>query len=243
MQKIDILNIAISQNGTISYIHPVLLSNNKNLILVDAGYPGQLEDIAKEIAKNGRNIQELTHIIVTHHDYDHIGSLAAIKKAYPHITIISSLEEAPYISGQRKSLRLVQAERIYGTIPEKDKPGAQMFQDFLASIEPIPVDNSVIPETILSNLNFIKILSTPGHMPGHISLYIEESKTMITGDALVIENERLAIANPQYTLDIELAKSSIKKIATYDIETIICYHGGMLKNNCQQALAELISYL
>lgn len=64
-------------------------------------------------------------------------------------------------------------------------------------------------------------------MPGHISIYIKDSKTLIAGDALVVEDDKLTIANPQYTLDIISAKNSIKKLLNYEIDKIVCYHGGV----------------
>lgn len=63
----------------------------------------------------------------------------------------------------------------------------------------------------------IWIVATPGHMPGHISIYVRERKTLISGDALVVENGELAIANPQYTLDLVEAKKSIKKLLNFEI--------------------------
>lgn len=76
-------------------------------------------------------------------------------------------------------------------------------------------------------------------MPTHISIYHKESKSLITGDALVVENGELVIALPQYTLDIEEAKRSIKKFLNYDIARIICYHGGIYENNIKELLKRI----
>lgn len=76
-------------------------------------------------------------------------------------------------------------------------------------------------------------------MPGHISLYIKEIKTLVSGDALVVEDGILAIANPQYTLDMDMAKNSIKELLNYDIDQIICYHGGIYTKDIKESL-ELI---
>lgn len=52
---------------------------------------------------------------------------------------------------------------------------------------------------------------------------------MITGDAAVLENNNLVIANPQFTLDIKKAEESLLKLKEYDVDTFICYHGGVYK--------------
>lgn len=57
---------------------------------------------------------------------------------------------------------------------------------------------------------------------------------------MVVENGRLAIANPEYNLDMEETKKSIKRLMDYDIEKIICYHGGIFEHNIKESLAHLL---
>jgi glyoxylase-like metal-dependent hydrolase (beta-lactamase superfamily II) len=77
-------------------------------------------------------------------------------------------------------------------------------------------------------------------MPGHICLYLEESKTLIAGDAVVVENGELCFANPEYTLDISEAKQSIKKLIAYEIDKIVCYHGGEYTGNIKASLQKML---
>lgn len=62
-------------------------------------------------------------------------------------------------------------------------------------------------------------------MPGHISLYLKKFRTLVSGDALAIENGELEIAVPQFTLNIAEAKESVSKLLEYDLDRIICYYG------------------
>ncbi|KKO50771.1 hypothetical protein XI25_30785, partial [Paenibacillus sp. DMB20] len=86
----------------------------------------------------------------------------------------------------------------------------------------------------------IDIIHTPGHTPGHMSLYLPADKTLIAGDAVVIENGQLNIANPQFTLDLDEAVHSVQRLLNYDIERIICYHGGLFQGDVKQALREFV---
>lgn len=86
----------------------------------------------------------------------------------------------------------------------------------LESVESCNVDKCLIDKDYFDFCGGIEIISTPGHMPGHISIYVKESKTLIVGDALVIESGELKIALPQYTLDIDEARKSVKKLLSYD---------------------------
>lgn len=182
------------------------------------------------------NIKNLSKIIITHHDYDHMGALAEFKRKYPKVKVLASEEDAPYIDGSKKSLRLQQAENIYDSLSENEKVEADHFHKMLQSIESCNVDIKLKDRDYFDCCGGIGILATPGHMPGHISIYHKESKSLITGDALVVENGELVIAVPQYTLDMKEAQNSVKKFLDYDIERIICYHGGIFENEISDAL-------
>ncbi len=103
-------------------------------------YPNFLPLIKTTAKANGIDISKLTKIIITHHDFDHMGALAEFKREYPHIKILASIDDEKYISGKEKSLRLQQAESIYDKLPEEEKKSAKEFQDFIGTIENVPVD-------------------------------------------------------------------------------------------------------
>lgn len=239
MNKLTVLEIKFDFNGATNAIFPVILSDEEEMILIDCGYPNFLLLIKAAAEVKGLDMSKLTKIIITHHDYDHMGALAEFKREYPHIKILSSIDEAKYISGEEKSLRLQQAEAIYDGLPEEQKENARNFQRLLESIENVEVDLCLREGDFFPWCGGVEIVATPGHMPGHISIYVKDSKTLIAGDALVVEDNKLVIANPQYTLDMEEAKKSVKKLLNYEIDRIICYHGGIYTENIKDALQNI----
>ena len=90
---------------------------------------------------------------------------------------------------------------------------------------------------ILPYLGGIEIIETTGH----ISLYLREDKVLIAGDAICYEEGRLDICNPRFTLDMEKTMESIKKLETYEINEIICYHSGIAKTNIKELFRELLT--
>lgn len=112
MNNIYLLPITFHLDEIDLIIYPTLLKDNNELILIDCGYPDSVAKIEDEMNKIGLSLSQLTKIIITHHDHDHMGALREIKERYPAVEILCSKEEAPYITGQRKSLRLEQAESI-----------------------------------------------------------------------------------------------------------------------------------
>jgi glyoxylase-like metal-dependent hydrolase (beta-lactamase superfamily II) len=85
----------------------------------------------------------------------------------------------------------------------------------------------------------ITVINTPGHTPGHISLYHKPSKTLIAADAMIINEGQLLGPVPEYAVDYPQAVKSISKFTAYDIETVICFHGGLFNKNANQRISEL----
>lgn len=243
MNKLDVLEIRFTHNNVENIIYPVVVSDENEMVLIDCGYPHFLPLIKEAFEKRGLDIKQLTKVIITHHDFDHMGSLAQLKREYPNVKILASIHDVKYINGEEKSLRLQQAEAIYDQLPEEQKESAKVFHNLLESIEHVNVDIELRNKDFFEWCGGIEVIETPGHMPGHLSIYMREFKTLVSGDALVVENERLAIANPQFTLDIDMAKQSVKKLLNYDVDTIICYHGGVYKKDIKKSLELILNPL
>lgn len=229
MEEIITLEIKFKFKDVEDTIYPVILKDDKNMVLIDCGYTGFLAAIEKAMGKNNLNGTELTHIVVTHHDHDHMGALCALKQKYPRIQIVASENEAAYISGKCKSLRLEQAEALQKLLPESQKAFGEEFCNLLRGVEPVEVDLTLQDGDVFDWCGGCEIVGTPGHTPGHISIYVKSKKTIISGDAAALENGNLVIANPHFTIDMEEAEKSLNKILNFNAEEIICYHGGILK--------------
>lgn len=243
MNNIFILPITFHLDTTDLIIYPTLLKDDNELILIDCGYPDSVSKIENEMNKIELSLSQLTKIIITHHDHDHMGALRDIKERYPGVEILCSKEEAPYITGQRKSLRLQQAEAIQDTLPESEREGGKQFQNFIASIRKVDDVTVINAGDILPFCGGVKVVDTKGHMPGHISFYVGMEKALIAGDALVVENKKLCMAMPQFVLNMQDAQESIRKLQNYDIEKIICYHGGLYDSNVKESLKEIVESL
>ena len=154
-----------------------------------------------------------------------MGGAAELKRLNPGLKIFCGAEEADSVCGKVKSERLIQAENSLDSMPERARKWALSFIEMLMNTPKVPVD--VLLGDGDEVVEGIVAVSTPGHTKGHISIYLPGSSTVITGDALVLEDGRLNIANPQYTLDLDRANESAEIIRALDAKTIICYHGGV----------------
>lgn len=234
MENIRVLNIKFKFGDIEDVIHPVIIMDDNEMILVDCGYSGFMPLIEDAMKAENLDCNQLTKIVITHHDHDHMGALADFKFKYPNIKVVASEIEAPFISGEKKNLRLEQAEAMQDTLSEDQKAFGEAFCEILRNVKPVNVDILVHDGEVMDWCGGCEIISTPGHTPGHISLFIKNKTTMITGDAAVLEDNQLVVANPQFTLDLDKANKSLTKLMSYDVETFICYHGGIYKRSLKQ---------
>ncbi|MFP7226496.1 MBL fold metallo-hydrolase, partial [Priestia filamentosa] len=147
------------------------------------------------------------------------------KEKYPWITIIASEIESKYISGELKAERLVQAEELLENMSNEDIEFGKWFIQQLKNLKPVLINKKVNDGDVILD-NECRVVATPGHTSGHISLYFPRLKSIITVDAAVKENHELVIANPQFCLNVEKAEQSLIKIKNFKAENYYCYHGG-----------------
>ncbi|ACM12757.1 MULTISPECIES: MBL fold metallo-hydrolase [Bacillus] len=199
-------------------IHPILLWNDEMAVLIDTGFPGQFEDIQVEMERVGVSVDKVKVVILTHQDIDHIGSLPnVLENGVSDIKVYAHELDKPYIEGDLPLLKDVHVEN-----PPKGK-----------------VSDTVIDGQELPYCGGILILHTPGHTPGHISLYLKPSKILVAGDSMYSVNGVLGGVHAPTTLNIMEARQSLKKYLNLDIESVVCYHGGLSKGNIKIQLQNL----
>ncbi|MCI4056229.1 MBL fold metallo-hydrolase [Bacillus cereus] len=199
-------------------IHPILLWDDEMAVLIDTGFPGQFEDIQVEMERVGVSVDKLKVVILTHQDIDHIGSLPdVLENGVSDIKVYAHELDKPYIEGDLPLLKDVHVEN-----PPKGK-----------------VSGTVIDGQELPYCGGILILHTPGHTPGHISLYLKQSKILVAGDSMYSVNGMLGGIHAPTTINIKEAQQSLKKYLNLDIESVVCYHGGLSKGNIKIQLQNL----
>ena len=198
--------------------------DDKNLALIDAGLPGQIDEIAGLIADAGFCAEDLTHIIITHQDLDHIGCVGDLLKLAPGAKVVAHVEEAPYIDGRQTQIKVAARLEKYDTYTEEEKASIDYWKNF----PPIAITDEVVDGQILPICGGIEIVHVPGHTPGHIALYLKESRIIVCGDAINIRDGQIVGSNPVHTFDMELADKSMEKIKGYDLGGAVAYHTGFL---------------
>lgn len=239
---VAVLNLDMFFMGRMQMIHPALLFDNHSAVIIDVGMPGQLSDIQREMETVGVPFERLQAVILTHHDIDHVGSIEEILATKP-VPVYAHKKDQPFIQGDEVSYKRSPEflQKMLADLPEEIRIQMRSF-----SPGPPPtacVTHAVEDGDVLPFFGGLTVIFTPGHTPGHISLYHTATKTLITGDATVSENGKLLGPVPRATPDMEAAVGSLRKFARFDVDRAICYHGGLCAEDVNLQLVELVRNL
>lgn len=209
-------------------VYIIATGEGNNWILVDAGLKGSADKIIRMAKEIFGVATKPKAIILTHGHFDHVGALQELSDRW-HVPIYAHPLEMPYLKGMSSYpppdpfvggglMSLMSC--IYPRRPKN--MGRRVFK--------LPVDGTV------PGLPDWKYIFTPGHSPGHISLFRESDKTMISGDAFVSTKQESATAvivqkkqvngPPKYfTTDWIAAEASVKELASLNPEVAATGHG------------------
>jgi len=137
-----------------SYVYA--LRTKDGITLIDTSFGGRGEKIVEELEK--AKLNNVTKILLTHHDVDHIGNAALLQEKYGCDVYISELD-MPYCLGTKKREGL---KRLIGFLAHPKVP---------EHIAPLPQDN----------IGEIRIIPSPGHTPGHTSFLFDNC--LFAGDS------------------------------------------------------------
>ena len=213
-----------------SFLNLTLIVDEQNgNTLVDAGLPGQAEVISAALAEASIGVRDLRRIIFTHQDLDHVGSGAALVRQ-SGARVLAHPADSPHIDGTLKPLKFT---------PEMLERRPQM-REVLERLEPVRVDEHLEDGDRLDLAGGTRVIFTPGHTPGHLSLYLERPRVLVAGDALTAEGGHLNGPNPPFTLDVGEAARSVRRLADLEIDTIVCYHGGVVGEDANGQLRRVL---
>ena len=217
-------------------------------VLVDTG----LKTTAPKIRKMASHLfwPELrpSAIILTHGHFDHTGSLIELADEWD-VPVYVHYMEKPYLTGK-------------SAYPPNDPlvgGGLMSLVSWAFPTGPINLtsgkllslpDNGSIP--VLPEWRYVH---TPGHAPGHISLFREKDRVLIAGDAVVTTNAESLLASlspgkpalsgpPKYsTYDWKAAAESVRKLAALEPLVIATGQGKSMRGEmAQQKLTHLAEH-
>ncbi len=220
-------------------IHPVILFDRDSWTLVDTGMPFSVPAL-RELAKQaGVGDLPLRNVLLTHQDIDHIGGLPGILAEEREAPVVyAHPDDAPAIDGKQPFVKIT-PERVEQLRQQMSPSDFGLFErTFLHPTRP-NVDRTYADGETLPIGGGLTVIHTPGHTPGHVSLYHQPTRTLIAGDAMVAAEGELNGPNARVTPNMEQAMESLKKYKNFDVARVVCYHGGLVEGDVNERIAKL----
>lgn len=236
---VEALEIRAEMRGTPTVLHPTLLFDEHDALLVDAGMPGHETLVLREMERLGVPLARLSTIVLTHQDLDHLGGVPGLLAAAERpITVMAHADDAPYIRGERALIKL-DPERMRAAMEGMPADQRAAMERLLEHPPRAEVGCELQGGERLDRFGGVRVVATPGHTPGHISLYLERSRTLIAGDAMVSQDGVLYGPREAVTPDLPRARASLRALAELDVDAVITYHGGVVTDGVNARLREL----
>jgi glyoxylase-like metal-dependent hydrolase (beta-lactamase superfamily II) len=201
-------------------------------VLVDTGTALASSRIRKMAGKLFGKDTRPEAIILTHGHFDHAGSVKELAAAWD-VNVYAHPMEMPYLTGRSA---YPPAEPAVGG-------GLIAWLSGLYPLTPIDIHQYVRPlpqDGKVPGLKGWKWLHTPGHAPGHVSLFRESDGLLIAGDALATTKAESAFATlshqehlsgpPAFVVyDWGAAEKSVRKLSELGPQTIASGHGPVMQ--------------
>jgi glyoxylase-like metal-dependent hydrolase (beta-lactamase superfamily II) len=173
-------------------------------VLIDTGMPGRAKAITLELEAYGIRKQDISRILLTHHDIDHVGNADFFQRNCGCEVCISK-EDYPYFTGELK------------------RPGIKNLLGKLIKVK-VPEKISILDSQKVDN---ILVINTPGHTPGHRCFRFGD--VLFAGDLVRILNGKVTLSPTFMTWDKSILSETISRLPMLGIRIICPAHGEPLE--------------
>jgi glyoxylase-like metal-dependent hydrolase (beta-lactamase superfamily II) len=208
------------------------MRNATDYVLIDAGMPGSAETIIQNAEERFGPRSRPRAIVLTHGHFDHVGAIIELVDHWG-VPVYAHPLEMPFLTGQRsypepdptvEGGMVAKASRFFPHEPI----------DLGTHVQTLPADGTV------PGMAGWRWIHTPGHSPGHISLFREADRALIAGDAFVTVRQdvlykvlvqQLEINGPPryFTPDWKAAWDSVRRLDALGPSVAITGHGRPVK--------------
>jgi glyoxylase-like metal-dependent hydrolase (beta-lactamase superfamily II) len=209
-----------------------LRDDDGQVTLVDCGFKRSPATISAALSHLGIAPEQVTRIVLTHAHSDHAGGAAEmVRRTGGRGVAVHADDAAAARTGIAppldQSLRL---GRLLTRVSRRDKP----------AFEPVPVEAELRDGEVLAVAGGLRVVHTPGHSPGHVSLLHQPSGVLIVGDALF--NWRgIGWSIPYFCTDFRLSQQTAQRFTELDFGVAAFMHGRHVGDGARAYVGEFLA--
>ncbi len=197
-----------------------VVKGSRGAALVDVGYSPSWEVVIKSLRGLGVELDQVNYIFLTHFHLDHAGA--------SH-TLLQHLPNAQLVLHEGAIRYLIDPSRLVDATLAAFGDDITIYIGGLKPIQPERIEPATETSYDLGGVS-LEVIFTPGHVPSHLSIYVEKEGSAITGDAVSVRHPSipfpLPAASPPY-YDVDNAVKSIEKIRDLKPKRLYTPHYGV----------------
>jgi len=220
--------LKVEKRGVVDSSSLLAIRDRKGFSCVEIGGGGEanIRQTLRLFEAEGLAIEDLHTVIISHTHADHMGAIAHFRGLRPALTVVDHALDAPYLRDNSLLEKAFDADLVAERFP-----GTRFsILDFYAAFCPISQtepDRTVVEGDRIECGDYaFEVLHTPGHHPGHISLYERRLGLLFVGDMVGMEV-------PFYTPSsggVEGYTASLRKYLALDVRRILPSHGDPIES-------------
>jgi glyoxylase-like metal-dependent hydrolase (beta-lactamase superfamily II) len=214
-----------------------LVADDTGLLVIDAGFPGQRDDVLRSIRTLGFDVDDIHAFLLTHAHVDHFGT--AIWFAKTHGTpVFCHADEVGH--AHREYLEQVSLVDLAAKMwqPRYVKWSLEIGTKGALNRDGIPTAHALTEEVAAALPGSPMPIPSPGHTGGHCSYIVDG--VLISGDALVTGHPVSTREGPQllpsiFNHDQAHCVRSLDALAMLDTDVLLPGHGPVWRGSIREA--------
>ena len=208
-----------------------LVQDDGSVTLVDTGLKKAPARIVAGLAAIGKHPRDVTRIVLTHVHPDHAGGAAELSRQTGAPVLVHGDDHGWARTG-----------RIAGANDRSTLLGRLFARTGDARIEAFEPGPALVDGEVLPVSGGLRVVHTPGHSPGHVSLLVERTGTLVTGDALFnFPWMRRAKVSPAFLCsDFAMTKQTAHRLGELEYDVAAFTHGPEITDRARETVRGIL---
>ncbi len=242
----NIISLEIPTPFPVGAVNLYLILGDK-LTLVDTGPKTELawKSLIYQLNMNGLRIKDIDQIILTHHHVDHSGLLSILLEHHPNLKVYAHEATVPWVEKRKNVIEQMIHfyENLYleNGLAYSDIIAMKKYHDYFEQyFDPVKIDHILHDGMELEGHSDWSVMHNPGHAQGHISLYHQNTGTLIAGDHLIEHISSGTFIEPPFEQDMTNYgvrpkividyKDSLERMLELNLNRVLSGHGKVITN-------------
>jgi glyoxylase-like metal-dependent hydrolase (beta-lactamase superfamily II) len=165
---------------------------------------------------------DVARVLITHAHADHVGGLSRLRGRTGAPVAVHE-RDAAYVREGR------------GPVLDRSTLGGRLIRRNVGA-SPVEVDEELHDGQVLDVAGGLRVLHTPGHTPGHVSLLHEPSGVLVTGDSIWNMRGRMTWPIAALCTDATLSHQTAHVLGDLDYGIAAFTHGPHIADNAREAV-------